>query len=130
MGKYRQIGNVEEICDLCSVDDRVIPTLDFGHINCLMQGKIDIPRIFETAEEKIGREKLNKIHIHLSYIEFTKAGETKHTTLDNEKWGFDLEPLFEEIRRRDLSPTIICESASVMAQDAVKIILKFQKNRL
>jgi deoxyribonuclease-4 len=125
MGKYRQIGNVDEICDLCSVDERVIPTLDFGHINCLEQGKMDIRGVFSTAETKLGREKLSKVHIHLSFIEFTAAGETKHLTLDDAKWGFDIGEIAHEIKRRNLSPTIICESAGSMATDAVKIRDKF-----
>jgi deoxyribonuclease-4 len=121
MGKYRQIGNVEEICELCSVDERVIPTLDFGHINCLMQGNMDIPKIFDTAKRLIGEEKLNKVHIHLSFVQFSAAGEIRHTVLDDKKWGFSIKVITDEIKQRELNPVIICESENVMAQDAVKI---------
>jgi deoxyribonuclease-4 len=127
MGKYRQIGNPDEICDLCSVDERVIPTFDFGHINCLMQGQMNVAEIFAAAEKKLGNEKLKKLHIHLSFIRFGEKGETEHTTLDDTKWGFDIETILTEVIRRDLAPTIICESASVMAQDAVKIMEKYKK---
>ncbi|MDR1917704.1 MAG: TIM barrel protein [Christensenellaceae bacterium] len=127
MGKYRQIGNVDEICDLCSVDERVIPTFDFGHINCLMQGQMNVPEIFEIAERKLGLEKLKKLHLHLSYIRFGQKGEIEHTTLADDEWGFEIDPILNEIIRRDLSPTIICESANIMAQDAVKIMQKYKK---
>jgi deoxyribonuclease-4 len=127
MGKYRQIGDVAEICDLCSVDNRVIPAFDFGHINCLMQGKMNIPEIFETAEKKLGFEKLKRLHIHLSFIRFGEKGEISHTTLADERWGFDVESVLTEIIQRGLSPTIVCESADIMAQDAVKIMEKYQK---
>jgi deoxyribonuclease-4 len=130
MGKYRQIGSAEEICDLCSVDSRVIPTLDFGHINCLMQGKTDIGGIFDIAESKLGHEKLAKTHIHLSFVRFGQKGEIEHTTLDDRRWGFDIDRVLAEVVRRGIAPTIICESAGIMAQDSVKIMRKYQKIRL
>jgi deoxyribonuclease-4 len=125
MGKYRQIGNADEICELCSVDRRVIPTFDFGHINCLMQGKMDIPQIFAKAEKLLGKEKLNKIHIHLSYIEFGKAGEIRHTTFADTKWAFDIKSLFDEIKARGLNPTVICESSNQMVADAESLHHQF-----
>ena len=37
MGKVNQLGNVEEVIKLCQIDERFLPTLDFGHINaCLL----------------------------------------------------------------------------------------------
>jgi deoxyribonuclease-4 len=129
MGKYGQIGNVEEICDLCSADERVVPTLDFGHINCLMQGQMDILKVFETVEKKIGTEKLNKVHIHLSFIEFGPGGEIRHMTLADRKWGFDINQIAGEIKRRQIAPTVICESAGVMARDAVEIKKMLDKTK-
>ena len=38
MGKFLQIGTWKEIIDLCALDEHLIPTFDFGHINSLTQG--------------------------------------------------------------------------------------------
>lgn len=130
MGKYRQIGNAEEICELCSADDRVLPTFDFGHMNCLMQGKMDIAKIFDTAEAALGHEKLSKLHIHISFIRFGEKGEIEHTTLADGRWGFDIGKILAQIVRRGMTPTIICESAGIMAQDSVEIMRKYHKIRL
>ena len=40
MGKYTQMGTVDEIFEICSWSDCLIPTLDFGHINSVMQGAL------------------------------------------------------------------------------------------
>jgi deoxyribonuclease-4 len=134
MGKFKAIGNVAEICELCSVDPRVIPTLDFGHINCLLQGGLNDPnevkKIFDICAEKLGVEKLEKVHIHFSIIEFTPAGEKKHLTLTDGRetpFWFDFEPIAREIKARKLSPTIICESHANMATDAIELKSIYEK---
>ena len=40
MGKYTQFGNYSEIIQLCKLDKILIPTFDFGHINCTEQGNL------------------------------------------------------------------------------------------
>ena len=129
MGKYSEIGNVEEICALCKLDERLIPCLDFGHINCLTQGQLAtdptaIPEIMEYVGQELGQEKLSKIHVHWSAIEFGPKGERKHNILESE-WAFPFQPLAQVIREKNLSPTIICESAEIMAQDALKLMQMF-----
>ena len=131
MGKYKQIGNYREVCELCSVDERVIPTLDFGHINCLEQGELQrrpqrIREILDEVGGMIGFEKLRKIHVHWSAIVFGDAGEKKHTTLDDADWAFSFEPLARYIKEHNLDEVvIICESKNIMAQDAVRLKNKY-----
>jgi len=125
MGRYKTIGNVEEICDLCAVDPCVIPTLDFGHINAWEQGSLQtnpnrIGEIIDYCCKTLG-DKMKHVHIHYSAIVYTKAGEHCHTTLDDAKWAFPFEPLAAAIKAKKLEPTIICESKEIMAQDAVKL---------
>lgn len=132
MGRFKLIGTHEEICQLCMVDARVIPTLDFGHINCVLQGELQrepgkIKEIVEYVEEKIGKEKLKKVHVHWSAIVYTDKGERVHTILDDEKWNFDFGAFAEIVRKKRLEPVIICESKNIMAQDAVKLLKWFKK---
>ncbi|MDD3839210.1 MAG: TIM barrel protein [Clostridia bacterium] len=125
MGKRNQLGTVEEIIDICSIDEILLPVLDFGHIYAFNLGKIkskaDYDCIFNEIKNKLGTERLNKIHCHFSRIEYTKAGEKKHWTLNDVDYGPDFEPIAESIVHNKINPRIICESRGTMADDAVKI---------
>lgn len=125
MGKYSQIGNYEEIIDLCLVGNIYIPTFDFGHINCTMQGGLkttaDFEKILNYAIDKLGFEKIKNVHIHFSKIEYTSKGEVKHLTLEDSVYGPEFQPLARAIKNLKLEPVIICESSEIMAQDAVKL---------
>ncbi len=38
MGKVNQLGTLDEVLALCSVDERIIPCMDFGHLYARSQG--------------------------------------------------------------------------------------------
>ena len=122
MGKYSQIGTYKEIIDLCTLDKCLIPTLDFGHINCILQGKLktkdDFKEIFDYSFQKLGEFKTKNLHIHFSKIQYTEKGEIKHLDFSDTTFGPNFEPLLEVISEFDLCPTIICESKGKMATDA------------
>ena len=46
MGKVNQLGTLEEVIELCKIDERLIPCIDFGHLNARDLGR------FKTADEK------------------------------------------------------------------------------
>lgn len=125
MGKYSQIGDYKEIIDLCLISKMYIPTFDFGHLNCLMQGELkecaDFEKILQLAIDKLGYDKIKNVHIHFSKIQYGVKGEIRHLTLDDEKYGPEFEPLAVAINKLKLEPTIICESSEIMAQDALKL---------
>lgn len=122
MGKLNQLGDVDEIIEMAAIDERVIPTIDFGHVNARTMGGLetqeDYKILFDTLENGIGKERLNKLHCHFSRIEFTEKGEKCHLTYDDTRFGPDFEPLAKELVRRKMSPRIICESKGTMARDA------------
>lgn len=122
MGKINQIGNLEEIIALCSLDERVIPTIDFGHLHTRGVGCINTPQDFEeiltALIDGIGHERAKKMHVHFSKIAYTKMGEKAHVTFADEGFGPDFAQLAPLLKKHDLEPTIICESAGTMAQDA------------
>ena len=125
MGKFSQIGNDKEIIDFCTRDKLLVPTFDFGHLNCLCQGglktKDDYKRIFDYSFEKLGEEKTKNCHIHFSKIEYTGKGEVRHLNYDSEEFGPDFTPLAEVLHDYNLTPTIICESKTMMAEDALTL---------
>lgn len=125
MGKYTQIGNYQEIVEFCKIDKIFIPTFDFGHINCTMQGALktkgDYEKILQYAIDNLGYDKIKNVHIHFSQIEYSQKGEVKHLQLDNGKFGPEFAPLAEALLKLEIEPVIICESRDIMAQDALKL---------
>lgn len=125
MGKYSQIGSYSEIIDLCKIDKCLIPTLDFGHINCVMQGGLktedDFKKIIDYSFDNLGEYKTDNLHIHFSKIAFTDKGETKHLDLSDTEFGPDFENLAKVLKEYKLNPTVICESKGKMATDALKL---------
>lgn len=124
MGKINQLGTLEEVIDLCSIDKRLYPVVDFGHLNARNLGnyfvtKEDFYRVFETIGDKLGDEKAQSLHCHFSKIEYTAAGEKKHLTFEDTTFGPRFEPLMETIVEHALTPRIICESNGTMADDAL-----------
>ena len=125
MGKSMQLGTYEEVAELCTYADFLVPTLDFGHINSLTQGSLkeqkDFDKIFELLISKIGLERTKKVHIHFSKIEYGPRGEIKHLTFEDTTYGPEFLPLAKSIKKYNLSPDIICESKGTQAEDANKM---------
>jgi deoxyribonuclease-4 len=125
MGKINQIGSLEEIIELCGVDERVYPAIDFGHLNARTLGGIkakpDYAAILDALRDGVGREKYKNMHIHFSQIEYTAMGERTHLTLEDTRYGPFFRPLAELLAERGLTPVVICESKGTQAHDAVKL---------
>lgn len=122
MGKINQLGTLDEVLELCGVDERFLPTVDFGHLNARTLGEIksreDYAKMLDRIEDALGHERLANMHVHFSKIEYTKGGEKKHLTFADKTFGPDYEPLMEEFFKRDLGVSVICESDGTQAEDA------------
>ena len=100
--------------------------MDFGHVNAREQGILTTKEAYEDLfaiiENKLGFDRLKRMHVHFSKIEFTHMGEKKHLTFEGDTgFGPAYEPLAELIAKRGLEPVIICESAGTQAEDALKM---------
>ena len=123
MGKLNQLGTLEEVLELCAMDERLLPCIDWGHLNARTLGGMSRPEDFAGAfrlmDQKLGRERLRVFHAHFSRIQYTeKGGEKKHLTFADQQYGPWFEPLAEEILRYGCTPVIICESAGTQSEDA------------
>lgn len=122
MGKINQLGDLEEIMQFCRIDERVLPCIDFGHLNSRTHGglktKDDFAKLLDTVENAIGNERMKKFHAHFSKIEYSDGGEVRHLTFEDTMYGPDFRYLAELMVERDCSPTIICESAGTQAEDS------------
>ena len=125
MGKINQLGTLSEVLELCGVDERFLPTVDFGHLNARTLGEIksrgDYARMLDEIENALGHDRLCRMHIHVSKIEYTAGGEKRHLTFADEVYGPQFEPLMEELAKRAMSPSVICESDGTQAEDAAQM---------
>jgi deoxyribonuclease-4 len=127
MGKLNQLGTLEEVIAQCRIaPGRLVPVVDFGHLNCREQGKAfpdrdAYRRVFDTIGSDLGDEIARNLHCHFSKIEYTGAGEKRHLTFEDDPQSFGPlpEPFCEMLACEGLTPTVICESAGTQAEDAL-----------
>ncbi len=122
MGKVNQLGTLNEVLSLCELDERLIPCIDFGHLNARDLGALkeyaDFDNIFIQIKNRLGEERMKNFHSHFSKIEYTTGGEKKHLTFEDKVFGPDFEPVLDICVKRNCSPVFICESDGTQAEDA------------
>ena len=132
MGKINQLGDLDEVLELCTLDERLLPCVDFGHLYARSLGADEgaeaMERMLSRMEEVLGPDRASRFHSHFSHIEFTpNGGEKCHRTFaDDGGYGPDWAPLAEAVARRGWSPTFICESAGTQASDALEMKQVYQ----
>ena len=131
MGKINQLGDLDEVLELCTLDGRLTPCIDFGHLYARTLGELEgheaCVRMLDRVVEVLGEERASRFHSHFSKIQFTLGGgEKMHLTFDQDEFGPDPAPLMAEIARRGWNPTFICESAGTQAEDAVTMKKLYQ----
>ena len=122
MGKVNHLGTLYEVTELCKLDERLIPSIEFGHLNArdlgVIKTKEDYENILNTVKNELGSERFKNFHSHFSKIEYTTGGEKRHLTFEDTVYGPQFEPLMELIAKHGLSPVFICESAGTQDIDA------------
>ena len=122
MGKVNQLGTLEEVLELCLLDERLIPCIDFGHLNARDMGSLksfaDYENIFLKIKDKLGTDRLKSFHSHFSKIEYTTGGEKRHLTFEDTVYGPDYQPVMELTCKYGCNSVFICESAGMQAEDA------------
>lgn len=127
-GKRSQLGNLDEIIEICRSFDKFEPTVDFAHVHARSRGgirnKADYAKIFEKLENELG---INTLHSHFTHIEYTDAGERKHHILADNDYGPPYQPFIEEIIECGWNVTVICESP-LIDQDALVLKKMYKKS--
>ncbi|MBO4693729.1 MAG: TIM barrel protein [Clostridia bacterium] len=131
MGKVNQLGTLDEVLSLCELDERLIPCIDFGHLNARDLGFFktlaDYESVFKAIGDRLGEARLKSFHSHFSKIEYTAGGEKKHLTFADTVYGPDYEPVIELAYKYCQSTRFICESDGTQAEDAVSMKEYYEK---
>ncbi len=119
-GKPSQFGTLEEIFQLGSEIEGVVPCIDFSHWHA-RTGKANSYQefldILDQIEGKLGRQALDNMHIHLSGIAYGKKGEIKHLMLPDSDFRYS--ELLKALKQRKAKGVVICESVPYLEQDAL-----------
>lgn len=102
MGRQAQFGTIEEINAICSEASNAMPVLDFAHIYARNSGTIDYAELLDKAKH------YRHLHCHFTGVAFSKGNERHHLPVLSK--SPDFEPLANEIKKRKLDITIVCES--------------------
>jgi len=90
-GKTTQFGTLEEVLELSAEVEGVAPCIDFAHWHA-RSGKFnsydEFVYILKQVENKLGRQALGNMHIHVSGIAYGKSGETKHLNLRDSDFNY------------------------------------------
>jgi len=113
MGRVSQFGSLEEALAITEVDG-VLPCIDFSHLHAVAgrnNSREEFNSILARVEEKLGREGLDDMHIHVSGIEYSDKGEKKHLVFDESDLKYkELAQAFSDF---NINGMVICESPNL-----------------
>jgi len=113
-GRVFQLGSLDETLTLCEKVESTKPTLDWSHLYARERGRLrtidDFRKVIEEIEKRFGTESVRELHCHYARVEFGRAGERRHHTMDETEYGPDFEPLAMLIAELGLNPVILSES--------------------
>ena len=143
-GKPTQFGDLQELISLAKdfTDNELRFCVDFAHLYARTNGKHnsydEFMRIFDEIEVSLGDSYLQKLHMHVSAINFSEKGERNHLTflqnfedyvgvgidipqLENEftalkkkdktnSSAFNWQELLKALKERQIGGYLVCES--------------------
>ncbi len=91
-GKVSQVGDLEEVVEICGRVGRCRPTVDWAHLYARREGGYvrgvdEIIKAIEFIEGELGSRAVNPLHTHFSRIEYGRGGEREHHTLAEVEYG-------------------------------------------
>ncbi|OGO17237.1 MAG: hypothetical protein A2Z14_01120 [Chloroflexi bacterium RBG_16_48_8] len=130
MGKGALLGSFEDTLLLSREIDGVEPCLDFAHLHARagdgsMNSYAEWIKLLKTYKKELGGKAAQRIHAHLSGIEYGPKGERNHLMLNDS--DFDLAGLLRALIELDCGGRILCESPEHMDEDALLIKQKMEE---
>ena len=123
MGRVREIGSIDDVCEIASRLDWVRPVIDFAHMHATSDGAFLTVEPFVDALQKADAviEPGAPFHIHFSDIQFANRNETKHLRYGEGTLRAD--PLREALSGFDRPATVISESPDEASSQAIRTAL-------
>jgi deoxyribonuclease-4 len=123
MGRVREIGSIDDVCEIASRLDWVRPVVDFAHMHATSDGAFLAVEPFVEAMQKadVVIEPGAPFHIHFSDIQFANRNETKH--LPYGEGTLRAEPLRDALAQFERPATVISESPTPESTETIKEIL-------
>ncbi len=119
MGKPSQFGTLNEILRLSAEIEGVAPCIDFAHLHA-RTGKFntynEFSQVLDQVGEKLGREGLDNMHIHVSGINYGDKGEKNHLNLEDS--DFQYQEFLQALKDHAARGIVICESPN-LEEDAL-----------
>jgi deoxyribonuclease IV len=121
MGKITQFGSLEELFQLSIELPNVAPCLDLAHWHA-RTGKYnsyyEFVSIFALVKKRLGEKALDRLHIHLTGIDFGTGGEKKHLNLNDS--DMEYQELLNALLEYNVGGLLICESPN-LEEDALML---------
>ena len=123
MGRVREIGSIDDVCEIAARLDWIRPVVDFAHMHATSDGAFLTVEPFVDALQKADAviEPGAPFHIHFSDIQFANRNETKH--LPYGEGTLRAEPLRDALAKFERPATVISESPTSESTDTIKEIL-------
>ena len=114
-GKISQFGNINELINLSSEFENVLPCIDWSHLHAYSNGKYNSKEEFREVlalmEKKLGKLALQNVHFHCQGVNYSEKGEKKHINLKDSDMNYkDLVKVWKEFKLKGI---VICESPNV-----------------
>jgi deoxyribonuclease-4 len=123
MGKIAMLGSLDDTIEMSKAIKGVEPCLDFAHLHARRgDGSFNTLDEWRQAlkqyQAALGKKAMQRLHIHLSGIEYGPKGEKKH--LPVEESDLNIQALFTALKELGCGGRILCESPE-MENDALKM---------
>ena len=129
MGKSAMLGSLDDTLKMSVAIDGVEPCLDFPHLfartgDGSMNSYDDWVVALNAYADALGVESLQRLHIHMSGIEYTPKGEKEHLPIEESELNF--EAILQALKDLKCAGRILCESP-ILEEDAILIKKKWQE---
>jgi deoxyribonuclease-4 len=123
MGKSAMLGSLEDTTLMSQAISGVEPCIDFAHMHARpgdgsMNTYDEWASALEFYGKTLGDESLQRLHTHISGIEYGAKGEKEHLALDDS--DLNLKAILKALKDYGCQGRLLCESP-VMEDDALKI---------
>jgi deoxyribonuclease-4 len=128
-GKATQVGSLEEVLDWGMAVPGVLPCVDFSHRYARDLGRHnryeDFAATLEAIANRLGRPALDRLHVHVSGIQFGPRGERRHEPLRETR--FRWKELLRALKDLRVGGWLVCETP---AQEEDALLLQRTYRRL